>query len=214
MRLRRLEEDWTRHIQANLGIYFFVVLLFLTGVVFGALAVRTLATDQKAELIDYLQVFVGDMSSEALPAGNELLLPTVWANIKTAILLWLGGLTVIGLPLSLALVFTKGFSGGFTVAFLVDEVKWRGFILAAAAILPHSLFSIPALLFLSAGAVCFSFCVLRQRFLRHQGHFEAAAPFWNYSLFMLYAGLALVLASLVEAYITPVLVKTTAGWLL
>ncbi|NLG87464.1 MAG: stage II sporulation protein M [Firmicutes bacterium] len=213
MRLRYLKDNWTHHIRANLSIYFFVVLLFLTGVVFGALAVRTLATDQKTELITYLQIFIADIASEELLTGTDLLLPILWANIKTAILIWLGGLTVIGLPLSLVLIFTKGFSSGFTVAFLVDEVKWRGFILAATAILPHSFFSIPALLFLSVGAVCFTFCVLRQRFFKHQGFLEAI-PFWNYTLFILYASLTMVLASLVETYITPVLVKTTAGWLL
>ncbi len=213
MQLRRLEEDVINHVRTNLGIYFFVVLLFLTGSIFGALAVRTLATDQKSELMNYLQIFVGDISSEELPAGNELLFPTLWANIKTTILLWLGGLTVIGLPLTLTLVFTKGFSSGFTVAFLVHEVRWRGFILAATAILPHGLFSIPALLFLAAGATCFTFCVLRQRFLKRHSLREAV-PFWSYVLFILYAGLAMILASMVESYITPVLVKTTATWLL
>ncbi|MGI6128821.1 MAG: stage II sporulation protein M [bacterium] len=214
MRLRRIEEEWTRHIKANLGIYFFVVLLFLSGIVLGALAVRTLAIEQKTDLMDYLQIFVGDISSEGLPTGNELLAPTIWANTKTALLLWLGGLTVVGLPLSLALVFTKGFSAGFTVAFLVDEVKWRGFILAIAAIFPHSLFSVPAVLFLAAGAVYFATGVLKHRFFKRQNHFESVVPFWNYSLFVLYAGLAMILASTVEAYITPVLVKTTAAWLL
>lgn len=213
MRWRRFEEEVERHIRSNQGIYFFVVILFLTGVVFGALAVRTLASHQKTELMEYLQVFVGDVTSEVLPSGNELLLPTLWANAKTIILLWLGGLTVVGLPLTLILLFTKGFSSGFTVAFLVEEVKWRGFVLATTAILPHSLFVIPALLFLSAGAISFAYCVLRQRFFNRRSHREAS-PFWSYALFICYAGLAIFLAALVEAYITPVLAKITAAWLL
>lgn len=213
MRLKHLEEELNQHIRTNLGIYFFIIILFLSGVVLGALAVKTLAVDQKSELINYLQIYVGDISSDEL-LGKELLIPALWANTKVIILLWLGGLTVVGLPLTLTLIFTKGFSSGFTVAFLVDEIKWRGFLLAATAILPHSLFSIPALLFLSTGAVYFACCVIRQCFLRCRNNYNESLPFWNYTVFMLYAGITMFLATLVETYITPVLVRTSAAWLL
>ncbi|HKM40060.1 MAG TPA: stage II sporulation protein M [bacterium] len=210
---RRFQQEIRQHVGLHQGIYFFVILLFLTGVVFGALAVRTLADSQKNELMDYLQILAADITTESLPIGSDLLLPTLWSNARLVSMLWLGGLTIVGLPFTLILLFGKGFSSGFTVAFLVQEVKLRGFILAGTALLPHSLFLVPALLFLSAGAISFAYCVLRQRFFRQQGRSDPP-PLTSYLLFFCYAGLAVTLASLVEAYITPVLTGITAVWLL
>ena len=208
---RWFEEEVKRHVLSNQGIYFFVVILFITGVVFGALTVRTLANHQKTELMEYLQVFVVDMTSETLPSGNELLLPALWANAKTIVLLWLGGLTVVGLPLTLILLFSKGFSSGFTAAFLIEEVKWRGFILAGTAMLPHSLLIIPALLFLTAGAISFAYCLLRQRFTKYPSQ-RNAPSLWSYGLLICYAGIA-AFWLLWSTYITPVLAKITAAGL-
>lgn len=211
---RHTGQGWARHVKENLGIYFFIVLLFLSGIVLGALAVPTLAIEQQAELMDYLHFFIGDISSDGFQTGKGWLWPTIFTNAKTILLMWLGGLMVIGLPISLALMFIKGFSTGFTVAFLVSEIRWRGLILAAAAIFPHSLLSIPATLFLAVGATKFSISIIKQRFSGTRSYNGSSIQLLNYGLFVLYGEIAMGLASAVESYVTPILVRTAVAWLL
>jgi stage II sporulation protein M len=208
----RLEQDLAQHVRENVGVYFFVALLFLVGVVFGALAVKALPTEQKAELMDYLNLFLKDVAGRPSIPGSELVGQTVWANLKSIALIWLSGLTVIGLPLALILLFTKGFAGGFTVGFLVDEISWRGLVVAAAAVLPQSLLTVPAVLLVGAGAVCFALFVLRQRFLNRRA--PAPVPFLSYAFFLVAAALAVAVAGVIEAYITPVFLRATTNWFL
>lgn len=212
MRAARLEQDLWQHVREHAGVYFFIALLFLIGVVFGTLAVKALTTDQKAELMDYLNLFLRDVAGTPTIAGNELVGQTVWSNLKSIGVIWLSGLTVIGLPLALILVFTKGFASGFTVGFLVDEISWRGLLVAGAAVLPQSLLLIPAVLFVGAGAVCFALFVLRHRLSNRRT--PVPLPLVSYALFLLVGAAVVALAGIVEAYVTPVFLRATTNWLL
>lgn len=211
MTVMRLEEDFAQHMRENLGVYFFVALLFTVGVLFGALAVNALTTEQKAELMEYLHLFFKDVSGAHVLQGKELATQTIWANIKSVGLIWLSGLTVLGLPLALILLFTKGFASGFTVGFLVDEISWRGLVVATAAVLPQSLLMVPAILLVAGGATSFALYVLRHRVLKRRS--QVPVPLVGYGLFLLVGAAVVVAAALVEAYITPVFLRMATNLL-
>ena len=46
------------------------------------------------------------------------------------------GLTVIGAPVVLGIVFLRGFVLGFTIGFIIDELYVRGLILSLSSVLP------------------------------------------------------------------------------
>jgi stage II sporulation protein M len=202
----RLEQDLAQHVRENMGVYFFVALLFTVGVIFGAVAVKALTIEQKAELMEYLNLFLRDVAEDGQLASQDLLGQAVWSNLKTVGLIWLGGLTVIGLPLALVLLFTKGFACGFTVGFLVDEISWRGLVVAAAAVLPQSLLLIPAVLMVGVGATCFALFAARHGIFSRRA--SVAQPFFSYALFFVVAAALVVVAGLLEAYVTPVFMRT------
>jgi len=208
----RLEQDLAQHVRENVGVYFFVALLFTVGVIFGAIAVKALTTEQKAELMDYLNIFLRDVSGITQLSSKDLLGRTVWSNLKTVGLIWLSGLTVIGLPLALVLLFTKGFACGFTVGFLVDEISWRGLIVAAAAVLPQSLLLVPAVLMVGAGATCFAFFAARYGIFSRRA--SVSQPFFGYALFLVIAAAVVLAAGLVEAYVTPVFLRAVTRWVI
>lgn len=45
------------YFKANIVAYFFIILIFIIGVVVGALAVKTLPDEQKSQLIGYLHIY-------------------------------------------------------------------------------------------------------------------------------------------------------------
>jgi len=208
----RLEQDLAQHVRENVGVYLFVVLLFTIGVIFGAIAVKALTTEQKAELMDYLNLFLRDIAGTSQLASKDFLGHAVWSNLKTVGLIWLSGLTVIGLPLALVLLFTKGFACGFTVGFLVDEISWRGLLVAAAAVLPQSLLLIPGILMVGAGATCFALFAARHGIFSRRASF--AQPFFGYTLFLVVAAAVVIAAGIVEAYVTPVFMRTVTRWVI
>lgn len=92
-------------------------------------------------------------NDSAVIGRSEILYQSILDNVlKTAALLFVLGLTVIGAPLVLGIVFLRGFVLGFTVGFLIQETSLNGLILAAAAVLPpHNVVAVPAIMIAAGG---------------------------------------------------------------
>ena len=196
------------HVRRYAGVYFFLVVLFAVGVAFGALAVGALDATQRLELTHYLDFFLSSLDDpeERIPSV-EVARHALSNNWRTAALIFLLGLTVIGVPLVPAVVFLRGFIAGFSVGFLVATRGVDGLLISVFAILPQNVLIIPALLVLSAAALTFSAHLVRPN--------RQAIPIWTTAVSYLLTGAAtfalLGIASLVEGYVSPLFLRLLAG---
>ncbi|GGH24953.1 stage II sporulation protein M [Paenibacillus segetis] len=186
------------------SLYVFVSVLFLMGVVFGALMVNALTLEQQQDLSRYL----GDFFVSVNQGGVEFNQLDFWAvaglHLKWIGLIWILGLSVIGLPGILILDFLKGVLIGFTVGCLVGQFSWKGLLFAFVSIAPHNLIIIPALLIGSVAAVSFSLGIIRSRVLMNRnGSF--ARPFLSYTGLTLAMVVVVLAASAFETWVTPVM---------
>lgn len=194
----------------TLPYYFSVALLFVLGVVFGAIAVNALSPQQKAELVDYLQVFLRGLSQKLADIDSGVVLrESVSSNLKTAGLVWLLGVTVIGAPLTVVIIFVRGFVIGFSVGFLFSEMGAKGLALSLLAIFPQNVIAVPVMLAIGVSSLAFSVLIVRQRVGRFK--VNLAEEFLAYTFTCLVLGALLVGASLVEAYVTPFFMGLIAG---
>lgn len=205
-------KNCANYIRANIVGYFFMLLVFVGGVVFGALAVKSLPEQQKAELVGYLQIFFQGFSvwTAESYSSTDLFVNVMSNHIKTVGLIWLLGFTVIGMPLVWFIVFTRGFVAGFTVGFLINEYIMKGLVFALAAVLPHSILSVPAVIAAGVSATSFSLWLARkQRNSKTTIGYEAI----GYSVLCLAMLLVLLIAALVEVYISPLFMKFVVAML-
>ncbi|MNO32152.1 Stage II sporulation protein M [compost metagenome] len=187
-------------------LYIFVAVLFLVGVVFGALIVSALTLDQQQELGDYLGNFFVTVDQQGLPAAPDSYWDIAALNLKWIGLIWILGLSVIGLPGILILDFLKGVLIGFTVGCLVSEYSWHGMLFALVSVAPHNLVLIPVLLVGSAAAIAFSLMMIRSRVMG-QRRSPVTRPFVMYT--MLSFGLAVLVLGIsgFEAWVTPTMMR-------
>lgn len=198
------------YLRESLPYYFFVGLLFVFGVAFGALAVNALSARQKVELLDYLQVFLRGLGEKLSDIKSGVVLrQSVASNLKTVGLLWLLGATVIGAPLTVVVVFIRGFVIGFSVGFLFSEMGAKGLALSLLAIFPQNLVAVPVLVAAGVSSLAFSVLLVRQRVGRFR--VNLAEEFLAYTFTCLVLGALLIGASLIEAYVTPVFMGLIAG---
>ncbi len=200
------------YLRRHLPIYVLAMLIFLMGVVFGSLAVRVLPKSQEAELAEDLRVFFrgyGDIRQEA---GKAVSRQALYNNLKTILIAWVLGLSVIGAPGILVLLFLRGFIIGFAVGFLVDEMAARGIVLAAVSVLPQNIFIIPAILGGCGASLAFAVALARDR-LGHR-HVPIYPQFMLTVAFTTGAAVLLVLAGAVETYVTPVFIELASRYVL
>lgn len=193
-------------------VYLLVAVLFAAGSLFGALAATALTPAQAAGVAGEVREFIGnvrsgDFGSRAAVARSAL----VRDVIRTVGLCWLLGLSVVGLPLVLVIVFSRGFLLGFTVAVLVKELALGGLAVALVAVLPQSLLSIPATVVAAVGAISFAAALVKERSVGRGGFWRGVAAHTA-----LAGGAALVMTggALVEGYVAPVLLQWTVKYLL
>lgn len=208
--LERLQLLIVNHVRDHLGLYVFLVVLFAAGAAFGALATGALDEHQRLELVHYLESFLAVVDGvDEAPPPTQVFQAALGSYMRTVGLIFLLGATVIGAVAVPVLVFLRGFILGFTTGFLLSHFSWTGLLITIFAVLPQSVLAIPAVLILAAAALTFALAVLRR--YRHNG-----PSLWStggeFALFALLALSTVAVASLIEGYAAPGLLRIIAHW--
>lgn len=196
------------HIKEQATIYLFVIILFIMGVIFGAIIVNSMNLTQKEDLYYYLTHFFGQVSDGKLASSLEMFKQSFFHNIKYLGFMWILGISIIGLPIIFIMLFLKGMVIGFTVGFLVNQMKLGGFMLSFVSILPQNLLLIPVFIMVGAQAANFSLKLIRQLFVKRLND-QPFRMFARYSTVLLVIAAAVLFASIFEGYISPILMKAT-----
>lgn len=191
-------------------LYAFVGALWLVGAVFGSLLVNALTLDQQQQLAEELAVYLTSLERpETMDAAaafrDRFLFYARWLG-----LIWLLGLSVVGLPGVFALNFLKGVLIGFAVGLFVREMAWKGMLFSLAAMAPHNALAVPALMIASVSAIRFAQYVVRECLFRKRG--RLLLPFRAHTAATLAMLAVLGCAALLEAYVSPVLLGRLAVW--
>ena len=157
-----LKKAVQRQIKNNLGLYFLVLVFFASGIAAGAFTVDALSSVQKEELVNYFQSFFTVLDEEPVQSA-AVFKQSLVNNAQFIILIWLLGITVIGIPLILLIIGIKGLIIGFSVSFLVEGMGLRDYFFALAAILPQNLFIVPGIITAGVLGTSFSIKMLRRK---------------------------------------------------
>ncbi|MUK87208.1 stage II sporulation protein M [Ornithinibacillus sp. L9] len=188
------------HMREYATIYLFMVILFLTGIIFGAIIVNSMNIPQKQDLFFYLERFFGQISSGQTIENKDILKESFFYHVKYLGLLFILGLSVIGLPIVWILLFIKGLVVGFSVGFLVNQLGMQGFLLASFSIAPQNIVIIPIYIIAGSLSMIFSLTLLNKLFSRKFSH-SLTQPFVRYvSVFCILLLLSFAAASL-EAFV-------------
>lgn len=200
-----------KHIQEHSPMYIFHTVLFIMGVVFGAILVNSLSVTQKDDLFYILSEFFHQLKQDQRIQPQEVFWHSLSYNGKYIGLMWVLGISMIGLPLILVLLFLKGVVIGFTVGFLVQQTGWKGFFLSVVSVLPQNLVIIPVFIAVAVVSVNFSMRMIKKLFVKTT--YRPFTPvFIEYCLFFGVAILFLSVAAFIEGYITPVFMKGLLNW--
>lgn len=194
-------------------LYVFVGVLFLVGVLFGALMVNALSLEQQQDMARYLNHFFVNVQDSGEGAGSSSYWSIAALHLKWIGLIWILGLSVIGLPGILILDFLKGVLIGFTVGYLIGQYSWKGLLFALVSIAPQNLFVIPVLMMCSVAAITFSLYIIRDRFIMNRGS-SMTKPFASYAMLTFVMVLLTLGVASFETWVTPVMMRWVTPMLL
>ena len=189
----------------NPGICLSVIACIIIGICMGAFTVNNLNAVQVEELSNYLSGFTEIYKNQSVAAGN-LFLISLGKNFKYLLLIFIAGMTIIGLPVIYILCAARSFISGFTMGVFIGAFGSKGMLICVLTLLPTDLLRLSAFMFLSINAVIFSVRIFK--LLARKG-FDIS--FKNSLLIFLRAtfisAVLLFAGVLFETLLTPVLLR-------
>jgi len=181
------------------------VLALTAGFVAGRQGAGRLDAAEWADLAVQVELSLQTMLEEPSVRAAALRGALIDDVAKPVASMWLLGLTLIGAPLILYLLFLNGLAVGFTAEFVLSDPS-AGPLWAAALLGPHNVLAMPGLALAAASALHFAAAalgiLLRSRRTRGGVGVHLLAASGGSAA----AGLMLLGALLVETYVTPLLV--------
>ncbi|MCZ0754601.1 stage II sporulation protein M [Anoxybacillus sp. J5B_2022] len=206
MRKQLLKSAIAMHVREHASVYLFTIVLFLMGVIFGAIVVNSLNLSQKQDLYYYLTQFFGQVAKGEFASAYDMFQQSYFHNLQYIGFMWVLGISIIGLPLILVLLFLKGVVVGFTVGFLVNQMGWQGFLLSFVSVMPQNFIVIPAFIVMGTVSVSFSLKMVRNQFMKRM-HEPIFPMIMRYAFVMVAISALLLISASLEAYVSPMIMK-------
>ena len=127
-------------------------------------------------------------------------------HIGLLALLFVSGLTSFGVPAAYISLLGKGTALGFSAAFLMESMAFRGALAMLTAILPPHLLILPALLLAASAAGSYSKSAMGNR--RKRSLSKEPGP---YCLSFVLPLILILIAALWEAFISPAFLQLTGS---
>jgi len=188
------------HVKEHATIYLFMIILFLTGIIFGAIIVNSMNFVQKQDLFFYLEQFFGQIFNDQSINRTAVLKESFFYHVKYLFILFILGLSVIGLPIVWILLFVKGLVVGFSVGFIVNQLGGQGLLLASLSIAPQNILIIPIYIIAGSLSMIFSLTLLNKLFARRNSP-PIFQPFGRYAVMFLILAAISFIAALLETYV-------------
>ena len=189
------------YLEGRTHILIFLVIIFVIGIIFGAVAVSRLQPSLNRNLYNTFSSFIS--SYDSINYENSVLINELAAVYYSSLLIiWLLGLSVVVMPLIPCWILIKGFAFGFSIAFLTRYFQLKGVLLSILGLLPQNLISIPV--YIMAGVIAISFSLRVIGYFRGRNQLSLV-DFIDYSLKMLLLGIILFVSILLEVFVSPFL---------
>lgn len=204
--LSKARDVFAKHFRNNIRTYFFLFMAFVAGVSAGAFTVNGLSTVQREELKYYFQGFLQLFENQKID-NVELLKVGLLDNLKIVGILWILGVTIIGVPFIFIIIGIRGFITGFSSGFVIGTLGRKGVVFTLMALLPKELLIIPCIISLGVSGINFSQNIIRKKSKHHATKGNLKTRFLAYCMVTLFLTCFIFIGVFLEAYIIPVFIR-------
>lgn len=194
-----------RRIFPNKKTNIFVVIILFLGLISGAIFANIIGLNDKALVTDKIKLFIDNINTNSIDSILAFK-NSISINLIYLIIIFILGMTLIGIIFNIFILFIKSFIIGFTLASFIITYSYKGLILSASYLLLGQLLFIIVLILLTIYSITFSFKLLKVIF-KNPNNNELPKYLKNYCLILIFSIIISLLASLCEVFIFPSLIK-------
>ena len=178
--------------------------IFIIGVITGSIFISIINTNDKALVVEHISKFFNSINSSSYSYLDSLK-DMLSLNYFYIIVIWVLGLSILGILVNIFLTYLKGFIIGFTTSSLIITYGFKSLPAVILYIIPHTIINTLVIIILTIYSVTFSRYLFIQIFQKKD--MKTKNFMKKYIIILLLAiGLTLI-SSLSEVYLFPTLLK-------
>lgn len=194
-----------RHFERQKRTYKIIVIIMIITIILGALF-YFLISDQDKTLVTntiknfFIEIKKGDNLNYSASLINSLI-----TNIIYVLVIWMLGISIIGLPIIILMIGYKSFIMGFSISSIISTYGFKGIIGAITYTTPHQLLYLFILMLLGFYSINFSIRLFKYLFLKKYINFKDIMK--RYSKILLICMVSSIILSLFETFISTYFIK-------
>lgn len=181
-------------------LYFILIIVILLGITTGVFYHIVLSQETKVLIQEQMDGFFQSIK-EGTIEGQKTFLNSLCSSGFSLILLWILGISVIGIPFILVHLFYQSFLLGFSYFSIIANYGWKGILLATSYIFPHQILNLIIWILVSFYTIHFSLRLIKVLFFKK--NFNLIEAFKKYTKILFLSLFFLVLSAGLEAYLAP-----------
>ncbi len=202
--MKKKMDKLKEYLKMNKKIFIFLLVLFIVALVAGSIFSVTLNDSDTALVNTYLENYINSINDNTI-IFKDTLINSISSNLIITVIIWLLGISVIGLPIIIFLFFYKCFVIGFAISSILMKYKVKGLLLSIFYIFPHHIINILLTMVLISYAFIISIKIINAVIKRKEISFKDIT--YKYLVILGLTCLILIFSSLYEAFIVPKLIK-------
>ena len=184
--------------------YIVIIILFL-GVTSGAIFSTIINQNDKQLVIEKIELFISNINNGTINNINAFK-NSIITNLSYSLLIWILGMTIIGVIINIFLLYLKGFIFGFSLSSFIITYNYKGIILSTLYTLFGQLLNILVIVMLTIYSIMFTLNFIKQ-ITKKQQNLNIQKHFKNYSLIFIMTLLISIISSISEIFIFPNIIK-------
>ena len=188
----------------NKKLYIFVLTLLILGFISGTLFITILSSEDKkivGETISNFFIQIKNNNIDFIYAIRT----SLTTNLLYIIFVWLLGISIIGIPLIIFLIFIKSFILGFSISSIIFKYKLGGTLLSLSYIFPHQLLNLVVISFIGLYALKVSISLLCLILTRKHINFKLIIK--KYFVVLVLCVILSIISTSFETFVCPYFIK-------
>lgn len=185
--------------------FIIIFVICIVAFIIGVLLPSILNEENRKIIQTSLNSFFDTIKNNQLKT-NELLFKTLTSNIIIDLILWLLGISIIGIPIVIILLGYKSLSLGFTISSIISTYKLNGVIKALIYIVPNI---INLFIFFVISYYSISFSLMLFNYLFGKKEYNKRIIVNRYLKLLVISIIILIFSSVIETYVVPKLFSLT-----
>jgi len=188
----------------NKKINYFILSIITLGLISGAIFLVLISENDKSNVVNQINNFMNNINTNNINSVQALK-NSLFTNFTYILLLWILGMSIIGILFNIFFIYIKGFVLGFSISSLIYVYGVKGILASFIYFFPHQLLNIFVITLLGIYSVMFTNNLYKQIIGDKTFNFKHFIK--KYLYILLITSVITIISSLIETFLTPAVFK-------